>query len=249
MAWVTGASSGIGRGVCLELARRGYTVAATARRASELEKLALEAQGLAGRVIPVPGDVIDRAGMEALVACVEAEHGPIALAFLNAGTYVPDAAGDLGGEGFQKTFELNVGGAANCLAPLVSRMGARRKGQIAVNASVAGYGGLPRSIAYGASKSAIIVMCESLKFDLDRSGVTLQIVCPGFVKTPLTDKNTFPMPFLLELDDASRRICDGFARGGFEIAFPRRLAWPLKALNMLPYGLYFKFVGWATRGS
>ena len=117
-----------------------------------------------------------------------------------------------------------------------------RQGQVAVNASVAGYGGLPTSAAYGATKAALINMTESLKFGIDREGITMQVVMPGFVGTPLTDKNEFPMPFLIPAEDAARRICDGFERAGFEIAFPRRMAWLLKAINLLPYALYFPVV-------
>ena len=125
-------------------------------------------------------------------------------------------------------------------------MRARGRGQVAVNASVAGYGGLPTSAAYGATKAALINMAASLKFGLDREGITMQVVCPGFVGTPLTAKNEFPMPFLIPADDAARRICDGFERAGFEIAFPRRMAWMLKAINLLPYALYFPVVAKAT---
>ena len=245
-AWVTGASSGIGRGVALELARRGWRVAATARRAGELEALAREAQGLKGSIAAYPGDVTDAAAMEAVCAEIGQAHGPVALAFLNVGTYVPDRPGAFGGAGFRQTIEVNVFGTLHCLSPLLARMRARGKGQIAVNASVAGYGGLPRAAAYGASKAALINMAESLKIELANDGVTLQVVNPGFVRTPLTDENTFPMPFLVELDDAARRICDGFERGGFEITFPRRLSWILKALNLLPYPAYFWLVGKGT---
>jgi short-subunit dehydrogenase len=125
-------------------------------------------------------------------------------------------------------------------------MGNRGKGQIAINASVAGYVGLPNAPAYGASKAALINMAESLKFALDRLGITLQVVNPGFVRTPLTDRNPFPMPFLMELDDAVRRTCDGFERGGFEIVFPRRLALLLKLARLMPYRLYFPAVARAT---
>ena len=246
LAWITGASSGIGRGVALELARRGWKVAATARRIEELETLAGEARGLKGSIAAFPGDVTDAAGIEALGAAMETAHGPIALAFLNVGTYVPDNARKFGGAGFRQTFEVNVFGTVNCMAALLPRMRARGKGQIAVNASVAGYGGLPRAAAYGATKAALINMAESLKIGLAGEGITLQIVNPGFVRTPLTDENKFPMPFLVELDAASRRICDGFERGGFEITFPRRLSWILKALNMLPYSAYFWLVGKGT---
>jgi short-subunit dehydrogenase len=103
-------------------------------------------------------------------------------------------------------------------------MGARRKGQVAVNASVAGYRGLPKAAAYGASKAAAIHLCEALKFDCDNLGITMQVVNPGFIDTPLTRKNDFPMPFLMSMDDAARRVVDGFERGRFEIIFPRRLA-------------------------
>jgi short-subunit dehydrogenase len=123
---------------------------------------------------------------------------------------------------------------------------ARRKGQIAINGSLVGYGGLPRAAAYGATKAALIGYAESMYWALKRLGLTIQVVNPGFVKTPLTDKNSFPMPFLVSLEEASRRICDGFERAGFEIAFPKRLAFPLKILNLLPYPAYFWTVGKAA---
>lgn len=240
-AWVTGASSGIGRATALELARRGYTVAATARRLPELEALSREVTG-PGRIVPVPGDVTDLAAMEAVVATIEDSHGPIALAFLNAGTFFRDDGGVFDAAMVAKTFEINVMGVANGLQPLLRTMVARGRGQVAINASVAGYGGLPTSSAYGATKAALIAMTESLKFSMDLAGVTMQLVSPGFVGTPLTDRNEFPMPFIIPADDAARRICDGFETGGFEIAFPRRMAWLLKALNHLPYPAYFALV-------
>ncbi len=242
-AFVTGASSGIGRGVALELARRGYKVVAVARRLAQLQLLAQEA---GGNIIAMPGDVTDKEAMRALIAAAEAGHGPVCLAFLNAGTYYPDAAGHVDAEAVMRTFGVNVGGAVNCLEPLVAGMAARGRGQIALNASVAGYGPLPRSMAYGATKAALINMAGSLKFALNRVGINVQVVNPGFVRTPLTDKNDFPMPFLVELDAAAKTICDGFERSGFEITFPRKLAWILKAVNLLPYPLYFWLVGKAT---
>ena len=226
-----------------QLAAQGFKVVAIARRADELSKLASEANG---RIIPLPGDVTDRTAMRDLVELVEREHGPVALAFLNVGTYFPDSDDDIGGDGFRKTFAVNLDGTVNLIGPLVRAMKKRGRGQIAVNASVAGYGGLPQSIAYSASKSALIAMCEALKFDLDRLGITIQLVCPGFVKTPLTDKNDFPMPFLISVEEAGQRIVDGFQHGGFEIAFPKRMAWMLKFINMLPYPVYFWLVSKST---
>ena len=246
LAWVTGASSGIGRTTALELARRGYTVVATARRAAELENLAAE-PAAEGRIHPATGDVTDAVGMTALITRIEAEHGPIALAFLNAGTYFEDKGDGFDAEMVRRTFEINVVGTANGLEPVLRAMRSRGRGQVAVNASVAGYGGLPRSTAYGPSKAALINMCASLRFTLEPQGITMQVVCPGFVGTPLTDRNDFPMPFLISAEDAARRICDGFERAGFEIAFPRRMALLLKTLNLLPYGLYFRLVGMGTQ--
>lgn len=239
VAWVTGASSGIGRGTALELARRGFTVIATARRRDELETLAIEANEFSGRIIPRDGDVLDEAGVASLVHAIENDYGPIALAFLNAGVYWPLRAHPFDAKAFKKTFDVNVYGTIHGLAAILPLMANRGKGQIAINASVAGYGGLPRAAAYAGSKAALIVMAESLKLDTDALGITLQIVNPGFVKTPLTDLNDHPMPFLMTLDDASRAICDGFERGGFEITFPWQLSRILKTLRLLPYRAYF----------
>ena len=239
VAWVTGASSGIGRGTALELARRGFTVIATARRREELQSLAAEAQGFSGRIIPREGDVLDENGIDGLVEQIETEFGAIVLAFLNAGVYWPLRAHPFDAKAFKKTFDVNVYGTIHGLAALLPRMTKRGKGQIAINASVAGYGGLPRAAAYAGSKAALIVMAESLKLDTDALGITLQLVNPGFVKTPLTDLNDHPMPFLMTLDEASRAICDGFERGGFEITFPWQLSRILKTLRLLPYNAYF----------
>lgn len=238
VAWVTGASAGIGRAVALELARRGYEVFATARRGEELAALGRESTGLKGSIVAAPGDVTDRAGLAALVAGVEARR-PIALAVLNAGSSFSDRSDDYGGDGFQRTFALNVQGAANSVNPVFTAMRARRRGQIAIVGSLASYRGMPGPAAYGPSKAAVLALTEGLKFAADRHGVTVQAVNPGFVRTDLNSANTFPMPFLMETDEAARRICDGLERGGFEIRFPRRLAWPLRAITRLPYPLYF----------
>jgi NAD(P)-dependent dehydrogenase (short-subunit alcohol dehydrogenase family) len=195
--------------------------------------------------------VTDAAAMESAVAAIELAHGPIALAFFNAGIAPYVRAGRFDAEAFRKAFAVNFFGIVNGLSALLPRMGERKRGQIGVMASLAGHRGLPRAAAYGASKAAAIHMCEALKFDCDRMGVTLQVVNPGFVETPLTAKNNFPMPFLVNEKEAGRRIADGFARGGFEITFPKRLALLVKLGRILPYGLYFSLVarstGWSKR--
>ncbi|PSC05826.1 oxidoreductase [Alsobacter soli] len=244
VAWITGASSGIGRATALELARRGFTVAASARRVEELESLSREAPD--GHIRAYPCDVTDRAAVYATVETLERDLGPLALAFLNAGTFFPMKGAGFDPDVVMKTFDLNVGGVVNGLGAVIPRMTGRGRGQIAINASIAGYGGLPTSTAYGASKAALINMAAALKFALDEAGVTMQLVSPGFVGTPLTDRNDFPMPFIMPAEKAAKRICDGFERGGFEITFPRRLSWVLKLANILPYGLYFPLVARAT---
>lgn len=239
VAWITGASSGIGEAVALELARRGWTVAITARRLDLLEDVALQGSGLPGRIVAHAGDVTDPEAMRAVVEGIESVHGPIALAFLNAGTAQGNRPDALDAVTFERIFAVNLFGVVRGLAALIEHMGGRGKGQIAVNASLVGYAGLPGAGAYGASKAAAIHLCESLKFDCDRLGIRLQLVNPGFVDTPMTRRNSFPMPFLMTNEAAAARIADGFARGGFEIVFPRRLAWAMKLIRLLPYPLYF----------
>ena len=204
-AWITGASAGIGRGLALELARRGFVVFATARRAEELQALSRDAEGLAGRIVAAPGDVTQREGIAALYAEIES-HGPVALAVLNAGGAWRDKADDFGGEAFQRTFAVNVQGVANCANPALNAMGARGRGHIAIVGSLIGYGGVPNAYAYGPSKAAVVSLAVGLKFLGDPRGVAVQLINPGYVKTDLTASNRYPMPFLMDCDVACRRI-------------------------------------------
>lgn len=242
VAWITGASSGIGEAVALELARRGWTVAITARRLDRLEAIADSAAGLPGRIVAHPGDVTDGGAMRVLVEGIESVHGPIALAFLNAGIAPKSASGPLDIKAFEEAIEINLLGAARGLAAVLERMKRRGRGQVAVNASVAGYGGLPGAAAYGASKAGAINLCESLKLDCEPLGIRVQVLNPGFIDTPMTQKHDYRMPFLIPVEEAARRAVDGFERGGFEIAFPRRMAWAMKLINLLPYPLYFRAI-------
>jgi short-subunit dehydrogenase len=243
LAWITGASTGIGAAVAAKLVQDGWTVVITARGADKLEALAARHPG---RMIAAPGDVTDAAAMKALVADVEAQSGrKIALAILNAGAWQEMGAGDFDFEAFRMQFEVNVIGTAACIDAVMKPMMARKAGQIAVVASVAGYRGLPRAVAYGATKAALIAMSESLRFDLAKAGVAMTVVNPGFVRTPMTDRNSFKMPFLLEPEDAAGRIVRGLATGRFEVAFPWQLVWPLKFIQILPSRLFF---GLLSRG-
>lgn len=240
VAWITGASSGIGRALALRLARDGWRVVGTARGEDALREVAAES---GGRIVPMAGDISDAAGIAAVVRRIEAEVGPIALAVLNAGVYQPLKGDDFDLDLFRRTIEINTIGTANALSAVLAVMKPRRRGQIAVVSSVAGYSGLPAAGAYGASKAALINMAEALKFDTDRMGIHLQLVSPGFVETPLTAKNAFEMPFLVPIDRAVERMVKGLASRRFEIAFPTPFVLILKALRLLPYRLYFAVVG------
>lgn len=240
VVWITGAGKGIGRALALKCAAAGDTIAASARTAADLESLAMEAAHLPGRVRPFPLDVTDSPGVAARIAEIENALGLIDIAVLNAGTHTPTPLSDFTPAAVRSLFEVNVMGAVNCLSALTAKREVRRGARIVVLASLAGYRGLPLASAYGASKAALINMCESLKPELERFGIGLQLINPGFVKTPLTDKNAFPMPFLIPAEIAAERIFKSFESGRFETAFPRRFAFIMKLLRLLPDRLYFQ---------
>ncbi|MEQ8665780.1 MAG: SDR family NAD(P)-dependent oxidoreductase [Rhodospirillales bacterium] len=237
VAWITGAGKGIGRAVARQLAAQGWTVAVSARTVADLESLA--AACASGRIRPYRLDVTDPSATITVLDAIEAEVGRLDLAILNAGTHQPESAAKFSVETTRKLVEVNLMGTVNGLAPLVERFASRRKGHIAVVASLAGYRGLPSAAAYGATKAALINMCEALKPELEEMGVNLSLINPGFVETPLTDKNEFPMPFLISADRAASAIISGLAAKRFEIAVPWRFAVLMKLLRTLPDAVHF----------
>lgn len=236
IAWITGASSGIGKALAERLLRDGYRVAVSARSADVLAKLASSHPGKIG-VYPL--DVTDPAAVKQVFAAVESEMGPVDLAVFAAGSYTRDYAKDFDSARTRQMFELNVLGTASCLETVIPAMTARRSGHIAVVASVSGYVGLPGAATYGATKAALNVMCEALYPELKRSGVKITIINPGFVDTPLTKKNDFPMPFLVSSEEAADTIAKGLAKGKFEIIFPWKMAVAIRLLHALPHSLRF----------
>jgi len=241
IAWLTGASAGIGRALALRLARDGWRVAASARRVEELEALAAEARGAAGEIRAFPLDVTDGQAVIACVAAIERDFGPIDLAVLNAGTHQPMSADKFSAAIMLRLLEINVMGVAHGLEAILPRLIARRSGRVMIVASIAGYRGLPTAAAYGASKAALINMAEALRPELMEKGVILQLVNPGFVKTPLTDKNSFEMPFLISAEAAADAILRGMRGDRFEIAFPAIFAWLMKFARIIPDRIYFHF--------
>ena len=235
VVWITGASTGIGREMALQLAARGVTVAASARSADKL--LALGAN-----IRPYPLDVSDRTAVLATIKSIERDLGPIDLAVLAAGTYTPVDVEKFAPPIFEVAMATNYLGVVNALAGLLPPMMSRRAGHVAWIASVAGYVGLPKAAAYGPSKAALINLAESLKPDLDMRGITVSVINPGFVETPLTAQNDFSMPFLMQAPEAARLSIEGLMRRKFEIAFPRRFVLIMKLARLLPYVLFFRLI-------
>lgn len=240
--WLTGASSGIGEALVHELCKRGARVAITARRADVLDALQRSIAAKGGDVTCFSGDVRNLDEMKAIVAGIQQRLGPIDLAIPNAGTHVFTVPEQFNSREYLDLMELNFGGMLHCIEAVLPGMLQRGKGAIAPVASLAGYRGLPRAAAYGASKSAMIHFLESIRFHLVSKGITISIVNPGFVKTPLTDKNDFKMPFLVDADRSAKIICDGIERGKREIAFPFPFNIVLKIARMLPAPLYENLV-------
>jgi len=237
VAWVTGASSGIGRELAKRLAQQGLQVAASARTARELDRLAAE---VPGRITAFLLDVTSEKACAETAALIAASLGPIDLMILSAGAGFPVSVQNFSVQNFRRTVDLNLMGVVNCMGPVVPTMLARRTGHIAILASIAGFVGVPGSGAYGATKAALISLCESMKPDFDRAGVTLTLINPGFVKTPLTAANKYPMPFIIPLARAADIIMRGLDRKQFEIIFPWQAALFARLLRLMPRWLLFR---------
>lgn len=238
VAWVTGASSGLGQALVETLVAQGWTVLASARREQPLQALA---QRFPGRVHALPLDVTQAEEVKSAFARAQVQHGPVALAVLAAGIHEQDGP-TVDAEQVARVLGTNVMGSAHCLEPLLESMVARGRGQVVVVGSVAGFGPLPTSAAYGASKAALVHLLAPRYHALKRQGVLLQLCNPGFIQTPMLAANRFPTPFLLSAPEAAQRVIEGLTKECFENAFPWPLVWTTKALQVLPWELYL----WVT---
>lgn len=241
--WIVGASSGIGAAVGRQLLALGARVALSARSTDDLERLAAPHNGAA---LALPLDVTDAAAVAPALQRVVSAWGGVDLVLLCAGSHQPVRAWELDAADARRLVDVNLNGVINCLPPVVAQLLQQQSGGVAVVSSVAGYGGLPTALVYGATKAALINMTETLYLDLAPRGLGVYVINPGFVRTPLTDKNTFPMPALISADEAAREIIAGLEKGRFEIHFPRRFTLWLKLLRLLPYRWYFALVRKAT---
>ena len=235
---ITGASSGIGKGLALEIAARGGRLGLLARREDVLQEIVDEIKSRNGNAIAVAADVRDSKAVRAAADRVRGELGPIDVMIANAGIGVTNPAWQLDPDQVAQVIDINVLGAVNSVAAVVPEMVERRSGQLVAISSLAGYRGLAKSAAYCASKAALSSFFESLRIDLRQTGVTVTIIHPGFIKTPLTAGREAKMPYLMELDDAVKKIVTAIEKGKKSYAFPWQLATIVRAGMIMPIAMY-----------
>lgn len=246
VVWLTGASQGIGEALARRLATADCKLAISARRGDVLEKLAGELSRHGPVVRAYPCDVTDREAVSVGASRIMNDLGPVDVLITNAGTYQPTDAREFSATDHESIMRLNYGGTLNCIEAVLPSMISRRSGHVVGVSSLVGYRGLPRSSSYGASKAALINFLECFRFDVQKHGIKVTVVNPGFVKTPLTDRNDFTMPFLVPAERAAEIIIDGIRREKYEVHFPWQLSWIFKLMRIIPFPLYHALIGWKT---
>lgn len=232
--WIVGASSGIGAELAKQLATQKHHITISARRQEKLDEVAKVAPEY---LSTLPVDICDPQSIENTFKVFAGENNFPDTIILNAGIYTPQTAKKFSFDRAAEVMDVNYLGICRMLERILPILIARGSGKIVIVASVAGYQGLPKSLSYGPTKAALINLAEGLNIELRNTGITVQIVNPGFVKTPLTAQNKFPMPFLIDVEEAATFIRKGMNSSKFEIAFPRPFVIILKLLRLLPYRL------------
>jgi NAD(P)-dependent dehydrogenase (short-subunit alcohol dehydrogenase family) len=240
--WLVGASSGIGRALALRLHRAGARVAVSARGAQGLQEFAATHPGS----LVLPLDVTDRQALRAAAAQVEAEWGGIDLVVYCAGHYKAMRATAFDLDDALRHAQVNYVGALHLLDAVLPVLLRQKAGHLSLVSSVSGYRGLPKALAYGPTKAALINLAESLWIDLTDHGIGVSVVCPGYVETPLTAQNDYRMPALISADEAAAQIDAGWRRGEFHMHFPKRFTSWLRLLKHLGDASYFRAVRRAT---
>ncbi len=241
-AWLVGASSGIGRALASALHARGARVVVSARKAEALNAFATNHPG----ALALPLDVTDLPAVKAATAQILATGGLDCMVYC-AGHYREMTATAFDLPDMLRHCQINYEGALHLLDAVLPHFLARSapskagnfNGHISLISSVAGYRGLPKSLAYGPTKAALINLAETLYLDLHERGIGVSLINPGFVDTPLTEQNKFTMPALISTDEAAREILRGWEKGEFEIHFPKRFTYIMKLLQLLPYRASF----------
>ena len=242
--WITGGSTGIGKALAIKFANEGWNVAISARR----ENLLKEISEAYENIHSFPLDVTDKNKCNEVFNDIKNKFNEVDICFFSTGTWNPKKEKDIDVEQIEDVFKVNFFGTVNSIKAVEKYFKDKKSGIITIVSSIAGYRGLPNSTGYGPSKSALNNLTESLYFDFKRFGVRVCLVSPGFIKTPMTDKNDFKMPFLKTPEYAADKIYDGLInKNSFEIHFPKALTIILKILSFLPSKLYFGLVGRMTK--
>ena len=236
--WITGASSGIGKALALKFALEGWKVAVSARRKEILDEMANNKN-----IFSYPLDVTNQEQINNIFIKIINDFGGIDLCIFSSGTYDPKLEQEINIKQNKFVMETNFFGVLYCIKSVEKYFKDKNDGHISIVSSVAAYRGLPNSSGYGPSKAALTNLTESLYFDFKKHNVRISLVSPGFIKTPLTDKNEFPMPFIKSPEFAAKKIYNGLTKSkAFEIHFPKELTLFLKFLRVLPYKLYLFLV-------
>jgi len=242
--WITGGSTGIGKALAIKFANMGWNVAISARREALIKEISDNNQNIYG----FPLDVTTKSRCKEVFDEIRNKFQNIDICFFSTGTWNPIKEKDIDVEQIENVFKVNFFGTLNSIKVVEQYFKEKKNGTIAIVSSIAGYKGLPNSTGYGPSKSALNNLTESLYFDFKRSNVRVCLVSPGFIKTPMTDKNDFKMPFLKTTEYAAEKIYDGLVnKKVFEIHFPKSLTILLKIFSFLPSKVYFGLVGRMTK--
>ena len=237
--WITGGSTGIGKALAIKFANKGWNVAISARR----ENLLKDISSVNENIHEFPLDVTDKSKCKEVFDEIKKKFQEVDICFFSTGTWNPKKEKDIDVEQIEDVFKVNFFGTLNSIKAVEEYFKNRKEGIITIVSSIAGYRGLPNSTGYGPSKSALNNLAESLYFDFKRSNVRVCLVSPGFIKTPMTDKNDFKMPFLKTPEFAAEKIYNGLINGSsFEIDFPKELTLILKLLKILPNRLYLYLI-------
>jgi|TARA_Y100001970_G_scaffold277202_1_gene381022 short-subunit dehydrogenase len=232
--WITGASSGIGKSTAEKFAKEGWQVAVSARRKEILDDMAKNPN-----ISSYPLDVVNDDNCKNTFLKIISEFKEIDLCIFCSGTYDPKKEKEINVEQSKFVMNVNYFGVLNCVKAVEKYFKEKKGGHISIVSSIAGYRGLPNSSGYGPSKAALNNFAESIYFDFKKYSVRVSVISPGFIKTPLTDKNDFPMPFLRSVEFAAEKIYNGLTKSNsFEIHFPKQLTLLLKFLRLLPYKIY-----------
>ena len=237
--WITGASSGIGKALSIKFAQEGWIVAASARREGLLQEL----NRINKNIHSFPLDVTNPEQCKKVFENIIKKFSDIEISIFGTGIHDPNSEKKFNLEKIREIMEVNYFGTLNSINSVYDYYNDKKSGQISVISSVAGYRGLPAAGAYCASKSALTSFTESLRFEMTRKNVRISLVSPGFIKTPMTDQNDFPMPMIKSPEFAAEQIYIGLTKKtGFEIHFPKTFTYFLKFLRILPNSIYFKLI-------